>query len=189
MINKNKVGLLGVVFIALCLIGGCESKARKISDNGSQVKESNQVDNENNTELKNERKQDTTVNAEQKSMQVNIYCINEETGMLETKEAQISDEKDIWRQLQNTGIITEDCQLLEFSLNESEKKIDLDFNKTTGDRIRSMGTTGESEILACIINTYLETYDCDGIKLTEEGKVLQTSHGANYDGYSGIMSF
>ena len=28
-----------------------------------------------------------------------------------------------------------------------------------------------------------------GIKLTEEGKVLQTSHGANYDGYSGIMSF
>ena len=39
------------------------------------------------------------------------------------------------------------------------------------------------------INTYLEAYDCDGIKLTEEGKTLQTSHGANYDGYSGIMSF
>ena len=52
-----------------------------------------------------------------------------------------------------------------------------------------MGTTGEIQIIGCIINTYLETYDCDGIKLTEEGKVLQTSHGANYDGYSGIMSF
>ena len=52
-----------------------------------------------------------------------------------------------------------------------------------------VGTTGEIQIIGCIINTYLETYDCDGIKLTEEGKVLQTSHGANYDGYSGIMSF
>ena len=69
------------------------------------------------------------------------------------------------------------------------RAIDLDFNAATGEYIRSMGTTGEIQIIGCIINTYLETYDCDGIKLTEEGKVLQTSHGANYDGYSGIMSF
>ena len=74
--------------------------------------------------------------------------------------------------------------MLEFSLNESEKKIDLDFNKTTGDRIRSMGTTGESEILACIINTYLDAYECDGIKLTEEGEPLETSSGADFNGYS-----
>ena len=100
------------------------------------------------------------------------------------KEAEISDEKDIWRHLQDTGIITEDCQLLEFSLNESEKKIDLDFNKATGDRIRSMGITGESEILACIINTYLDAYECDGIKLAEEGEPLETSSGADFNGYS-----
>ena len=69
-------------------------------------------------------------------------------------------------------------------MNESEKKIDLEFNKATGDRIRNMGTTGETEILACIINTYLDAYECDGIKLREEGEPLETSSGANFDGYS-----
>ena len=62
------------------------------------------------------------------------------------------------------------CQLLSFKVNEETHLIDLDFNAATGEYIRSMGTTGEIQIIGCIINTYLETYDCDGIKLTEEGK-------------------
>ena len=101
----------------------------------------------------------------------------------------VKTEYDIWKALQGNGILTEGCQLLSFKVNEETHMIDLDFNAATGEYIRSMGTTGEIQIIGCIINTYLETYDCDGIKLTEEGKVLQTSHGANYDGYSGIMSF
>lgn len=101
----------------------------------------------------------------------------------------VKTEYDIWKALQGNGILTEGCQLLSFKVNEETHLIDLDFNAATGEYIRSMGTTGEIQIIGCIINTYLETYDCDGIKLTEEGKVLQTSHGANYDGYSGIMSF
>ena len=166
MKSSKMTVLIGVISVVIIIGSGCENN---ISPDNTTVTQT---------------VHDIAKDNRQITKSVKIYYINEENGMLETKNAEISDEKDIWRQLQNTGIITEDCQLLEFSLNESEKKIDLDFNKTTGDRIRSMGTTGESEILACIINTYLDAYECDGIKLTEEGEPLETSSGADFNGYS-----
>ena len=125
----------------------------------------------------------------EKSKEVRIYYVDEMTGEVTVKTIMAKTENDIWGALQETGILAEDCQLLSFKVNEEAHTIDLDFNAATGNRIRSMGTTGETQIIGCIVNTYLEAYDCDGIKLTEEGKTLQTSHGANYDGYSGIMSF
>ena len=101
----------------------------------------------------------------------------------------ISDEYDIWEILQKKGILTDECRLLSLKVNESEKKIDLDFNTGTGDRIRSMGTTGETEIIGCIVNTYLEAYDCNKIKLTENGESFETSHGADFTNYTGRISF
>ena len=183
MKNKKKIGILCVTVIASILIGGCENKINKSPDNENKVNENNQNSIDNNESIDDD-KQESTANDEQKLREVNIYFINEDTGNLETKVAEISDEKAIWEQLQETGAITEECQLLSFSLNESEKKIDLEFNKATGDRIRNMGTTGETEILACIINTYLDAYECDGIKLAEEGEPLETSSGADFNGYS-----
>ena len=105
------------------------------------------------------------------------------------KSVEIRDEYDIWNALIESGILTEECELLSLNVNEAEKKMDLDFNSATGDRIRSMGTTGETQIIGCIINTYLEAYSCDGIRLTQEGQAFVTSHGANFDGYSGKMTF
>ena len=126
---------------------------------------------------------------DENSREARVYYVDDITGEIMGKTITVKTEYDIWKALQGNGILTEGCQLLSFKVNEETHLIDLDFNAATGEYIRSMGTTGEIQIIGCIINTYLETYDCDGIKLTEEGKVLQTSHGANYDGYSGIMSF
>lgn len=120
---------------------------------------------------------------------VTVYYVDDATAEVTGKSVEIGDEYDIWAALKETGILTEDCELLSLEVNESEKKIDLDFNTATGDRIRSMGTTGETQIIGCIVNTYLEAYACDGIRLTEEGQSLQTSHGANFDGYSGAITF
>lgn len=166
MKSSKMTVLIGVISVVIIIGSGCENN---ISPGNTKVTQT---------------EQDAAADNQQTTKNIKIYYINEETGSLQTKEAEILDEKDIWRHLQDTGIITEECQLLEFSLNESEKKIDLDFNKATGDRIRSMGITGESEILACIINTYLDAYECDGIKLTEEGEPLETSSGADFNGYS-----
>lgn len=121
--------------------------------------------------------------------EVKIYYVEEKTGEVTGKIVTIKDENDIWSALQENGILTSDCRLLNFKVNEEKCIIDLDFNVATGERIRNMGTTGETQIIGCIINTYLEAYNCDGIKLTEEGQPLETSHGATFDGYSGIISF
>ncbi|WP_072525291.1 GerMN domain-containing protein [Clostridium sp. Marseille-P3244] len=120
---------------------------------------------------------------------VTLYYVDDQTAEVTGKSVEIQNERDIWNALIENGILTEDCELLSLSISEGEKKIDLDFNAATGDRIRSMGTTGETQIIGCIVNTYLEAYGCDGIRLTEEGQPLQTSHGANYDGYSGMVAF
>lgn len=118
-----------------------------------------------------------------------VYYVDEQTGEVTSEQAEAESEQEIWALLQEKGILTEECQLLSFTVNETDKTIDLDFNAAVGERIRSMGTTGETQIIGCIVNTYLESYGCSGIKLTEEGRPLETSHGADFDGYTGTLSF
>ena len=45
-----------------------------------------------------------------------------------------------------------------------------------------MGTTEESEVLKCVVNTFLDSYNYDKIKITENGQVFETSD-AVLDGY------
>ena len=45
-----------------------------------------------------------------------------------------------------------------------------------------MGTTEEQEVLKCIVNTFLDSYSCEKIKITENGQPLETS-SAVLNGY------
>ena len=91
----------------------------------------------------------------EKLKEIRVYYVDEMTGEVTGKTVAIRTEEDIWAALQETGILTTDCQLLKFEMDENARTIDLDFNAATGNRIRSMGTTGEIQIIGCIINTYL----------------------------------
>ena len=113
---------------------------------------------------------------------VKIYYIDD-MGELASREADVEDEQAIWAEMKKDSVLAEECELLGFKVNEADKTLDLDFNRATGDRIRSFGTAGETEILACLTNTYLDAYGCDRIRITEEGEALSTSHGAAVDGY------
>ena len=135
---------------------------------------------------------DSTYNeltSKEENKSVSVYYIDDATAEPVSEEVLISDENDIWSALQEKGILEEDCELLSFEVDQEKRRIDLDFNTALGDRIRSFGTTGETEILGCLINTYLDAYECDGIRLTEEGALLETSSGADFDGYSGRIEF
>ena len=178
----KKKRCLSVVIISLLLgiscfiMAGCANKDNEDKDDTKieqnlDKKEDAEDFNKKDEEADENKKVEEDEDEDENSREARVYYVDDITGEIMGK------------------ILTEGCQLLSFKVNEETHLIDLDFNAATGEYIRSMGTTGEIQIIGCIINTYLETYDCDGIKLTEEGKVLQTSHGANYDGYSGIMSF
>ena len=157
----RKLKYAGIVLLSVFLMAGCE-------------------------------KQDATYSEpepEEENREVRIYYIDDATAEPVSEEVLILDENDIWSALQEKGILEEDCELLNFEVDPEKRQIDLDFNTALGDRIRSFGTTGETEILGCLINTYLDAYECDGIRLTEEGAPLETSSGADFDGYSGRIEF
>ena len=88
--------LIGVISVVIIIGSGCENN---ISPDNTKVTQT---------------EQDIAKDNRQITKSVKIYYINEENGMLETKNAEISDEKDIWRKLQNTGIIQKTVSCLNF---------------------------------------------------------------------------
>lgn len=184
-----------VMSMSFVFVTGCGKNGKEDPDNIKTEEQDNDRDetqdneqDEGNQEDPDDISEDPAGNNPQ-TRTVMVYYVDDQTAEVTGKSVEIQDEYDIWNALIESGILTEECELLSLNVNEAEKKMDLDFNSATGDRIRSMGTTGETQIIGCIINTYLEAYGCEGIRLTEEGQALVTSHGANFDGYSGKMPF
>lgn len=132
-------------------------------------------------EVDNENNSGSTV------AKMKIYYADSKTGEIicnEVESNQVTPET-IWKQLQMEDVISEECGLNQYTLYDAEKKIDIDVNGAFGTYIRGMGTAGEDIVITCITRTYLETYGFEKIKITEDGKVLETGH-AVLDGYMGI---
>lgn len=183
-----------VLCISLFSIIGCGKAGKEDTDKkNTEERAAEAVESPNEEETGNQSDQPVTsdepVDDTAEGRIITVYYVDAQTAEIVSKSVEINDEYDIWDALKENGILTEDCELLSLTVNEAEKKIDLDFNSAVGDRVRSMGTTGETEIVGCIINTYLEAYGCEGIRLTEEGQAFATSHGADLDGYSGKVTF
>mgnify|MGYP001852141155 CR=1 FL=1 len=210
----KKLRIAGILLLAVFLTAGCgnrdggSTQGQNEEDNTATVtedaesldndQEETQTQEEENTQDDPEQTDENDTgeaggeNAETQSeeqREVSIYYIDDATAEPTSETVMITDENDIWAALQEKGILTDDCELLGFELNEEEKTISINFNSALGDRIRSFGTTGETEIIGCLVNTYLDAYDCDGVKLLEEGKTFETSSGANFDGYTGRIEF
>lgn len=115
-------------------------------------------------------------------VEVIIYKIDGETGetVTESKEVESLTEKGIWVLLKESGMVEEGTEVL--SLKKNGDKLELDLNKAFGDQLRSYGTTGEQELLTCVVNTFLDAYKCSEIKITEEGETLLSGH-AEYEDY------
>ena len=189
--------ILAVLCISAFVVTGCGKEEKEDTDkvktedadNGKDIATDSGEKEDVQTEVSSEETETDQSDTNSELRTVTLYYVDDQTAEVTGKSIEIRDEYDIWTALKESGLLTEGCELLNLNVNEAEKKMDLDFNSATGDRIRSMGTTGETQIIGCIINTYLEAYGCEGIRLTEEGQVLHTSHGANFDGYSGKMTF
>lgn len=199
----KRIKLVSVILMSALLMAGCGKKEADPSTEQEEKKPAVTQETEVTEEEQDEQKtedsadketsdtEDTDTDAEpqEEKREVRIYYIDDATGEPASENMMISDENDIWAALQEKGILEDNCKLLSFKVDEANGQIDLDFNAALGDRIRSFGTTGETEIIGCLINTYLDAYGCDGIRLTEEGSPLETSSGANFDGYSGKIEF
>ena len=97
-----------------------------------------------------------------------IECTEIRTNLLQAT--------DIWSALMGEGILNSECKMNSCTVDQVQKTIDLDVDSGTGSYIRSMGTTGEEQILTCITRSFLKTYECERLKITENGQPLETGH-------------
>lgn len=177
-----------ILMLSVFTVTGCDND-EKVSTEEETVEIQNEEDNKTEDVNKNETgsEANSKENAEELRI-VTLYYVDDQTAEITKKDVEIKDENDLWKELQKAGILTDDCSLLSIQTDETSGVMELDFNSATGERIRSMGTTGETEIIGCIVNTYLEAYNCEKIKLKEEGDSFESSH-ASYDGYITYMEF
>lgn len=178
-----------IIFFSILLIGltACSS-GKSLDQNqlaGSEKVESNDKE-ENLSQGTNQESGEGESGQEPENnkipVNVVIYRMDDETGeiILESKELEELNEKELWELLKKSGMLKEDTEVISLKIDES--KMVLDLNQAFGEQLRSYGTAGEQEILKCVVNTFLDTYNCEEIKITEEGNTLMSGH-AEYDEY------
>jgi len=105
-----------------------------------------------------------------------VYFIDDSGNIAEKSvEASSVDEQFLWKQLQNTGIVSAEAQLISMHIGD-QRQMELEVNDKFGEQLRSLGTAGEQELLKCVVNSYLDTFSCEKVRITENGDVLVSSH-------------
>lgn len=174
--------MMGIMLIGCGLFNGSEDGTDKKETNKESVEEDGSADNNEEDEGEpSEEQEDKTASTEKE-----IYYIDSENGQLTSEEIALDelDEESVWKALQANGSVPESSNVI--SMQKEGDSLILDVDSGFGDYLRKQGTTGEYEILMCVVNSYLTAFDADKIKITEEGIDLMSSHNI-YDYYFTMM--
>ena len=169
---KKIVILLAAVM--LLSLTGCEDK-KPVEDNN--VHEDVQEDIQ--EEIKDDVEDDIV---DEGPVEVDIYVPDDNYMKMETEDVELDklDADNIIKALIDEEVLPEGCK--SNSMTITNDNIELDLNAVYGEHIRGMGTTGEYFSLGCTVNTFLNIYDKEAIKITVDGAALESGH-AVYEGY------
>ena len=168
--KKLLILLLVVVTMSMA---GCE---KENADNNVKEDVEENVQNE----VKDDNVSDETDKEEK--VTISIYVPDENYMKMETKEVDISElnAENIIDALKEAEALPKQCEVN--SLDIEGSNLELDLNEEFGTYIKGTGTTGEYFTLGCMINTFLDAYDKEAVKITVDGEMLQSGH-AEYEGY------
>lgn len=130
-----------------------------------------------------EKAEDTTKeteSAESQEEQLILYLPNENAdGWDVTKNQMEQITPDIIiGQLVGAGAIPDSVTVVSFGEDQGENglilKLDLSSNFAEG--LLNMGTAGEYLTMGSVVNSFLDTYQADGIEITAGGNVIETGH-------------
>lgn len=179
--------ILGIVLLAVFAFSACspqKDNVRDMSETEENAKKKEHSTEKTETEEKNlednleSPPENESTGDKLKPIKLNIYYPDSASGELISKSVEVEkiDAQIIWKELQQIGVAAEGTGVLGVEIDGDGQSMTLDLNEVFGNQIRGMGTTGENETLNSIVNTYLEAYQCQKIKITEEGGILTSGH-------------
>ena len=121
-----------------------------------------------------------TESEESQEEQLTLYLPNENADGWNVTKNQIEQITPdiIIGQLAGAGAIPDSVTVVSFGEDQGENglilKLDLSSNFAEG--LLNMGTAGEYLTMGAVVNSFLDTYQADGIEITAGGAVIETGH-------------
>ena len=136
-----------------------------------------------------EDSQDTQTPAQEpvaETATITAFYSNADATAFESSEVQIASlsPEAVLGALVSKGALTADIAENSFTMSTVDGKasIELDLNSAFATYVSNMGSTGEYYTVGALVNTFLDAYECEQIRITVDGEVLATGH-AEYPGY------
>ncbi len=179
--------LLAMVF-SLTACGTSSDDGQSSSGNSDSQTEDQKVDEEEEAE---EQEQDTDSQTPSQepvaeTATITVYYSNADATAFESSEVQVASlsPEAVLGALVSKGALTADIAENSFTMNTVDGKasIELDLNNAFAAYVSNMGSTGEYYTVGALVNTFLDAYECEQIRITVDGEVLSTGH-AEYPGY------
>lgn len=153
------------------------------ADQSYENKDENKADQ---SELDSDKKTEDTDSNEDKSAEIKVYACNDDATAFVSESVKIDEltPENIVNALIEKSVLSSDVQVLKCDKQtvDGVESLEIDFNEAFGAYVCSMGTTGEYYTIGSIVNTFLDAYGCEKVKITVEGNTLETGH-AEYPGY------
>ena len=193
MKEKMVVVLLTGVLLS---ISACSNSAKAdISQSDSQNTKQSEVDKNKNEQTEDNNKNEVTdevdkennqMNQENNSIEIKVYVCDDDATAFVSESVKIDEltPENIVNALIEKSVLSSDVQVLKCDKQtvDGVESLEIDFNEAFGAYVCSMGTTGEYYTIGSIVNTFLDAYGCEKVKIAVEGNTLETGH-AEYPGY------
>lgn len=196
MKRKMLTVLLTGVLLSVSACSNSSSTDASQSDNQKNEQQKSDDDNQKNekqdeqseadqVEDDSDKKENQTVQ-EDKSAEITIYTSNDDATAFVSDSVKIDEltPENIVKVLIEKSVLPSDVQVLKCDKQtvDGVESLDVDFNEAFGAYVCSMGTTGEYYTIGSVVNTFLDAYGCEKVKITVEGNTLESGH-AEYPGY------
>ena len=163
-----------------------QKNERQESDGNNGKNENKDEENKDDQVTDDSNKNDNQAVQEDESAEITIYASNDDATAFISESVKIDEltPEHIVNALVQKSALSSDIQVLkcEEQTVDGVKSLNVDFNEAFGTYVGSMGTTGEYYTIGSVVNTFLDAYGCEQIKITAERNTLESGH-AEYPGY------
>lgn len=173
------------VFLVLLLgVTGCGKKEPEPQKEEVQTEEVK--DEENSQDIQKQEENEKTEQENQQQKEIKVYFVNEDASGFETEEMELEEvsAENVWNLLVTKGVVPADTEVLSCKEQtiDGGKSLQLDVSEKFSTYLNGQGSSGEYLTVGCICNTFLDAFNGETIRITVDGKKLETGH-AEYPGY------